>query len=97
MIDNFKEVTELIKAVLPISAYPTKKLCHSMKNNNNFRIKAKHLLTIKDVHYLGDEGGIGCEISYKESKESLIISLTHLRINIATQRVKTAGLICSSR
>ncbi len=83
MIDNHSEVTELIekmKEVLPIDAYPTKKLCHSMQNKNDIKMKVKNLLKIIDVLYLGDEGGIVCDISDKNSKETLIVSLTHLRI-----------------
>ena len=83
MIDDLKEVTELIdkiKAVLPISAYPTKKLCSSLKNNNGIKVKPKNLLEIADVINMGNEGGICCEISHKEAKELLIVSLTHLRI-----------------
>ena len=83
MIDDIKEVTELIermKTELPIPAYPTKSLCNSMKYDNNIKLKSKHLLKITDVLYMGDEGGIGCAISFNDSKELLVISLTHLRI-----------------
>jgi len=83
MIDDFKEVTKLMekmKAVLPISAYPAKRLCHSLKNNNNIKIKPQNLLEITNVFYMGNEGGICCEISSKKAKEVLIVSLTHLRI-----------------
>ena len=49
MIDDLKEVTELIekmKAVLPISAYPVKKLCYALKNNNGIKMKPKNLLLL---------------------------------------------------
>ena len=83
MIDDFKAVMELIermKAALPISAFPTKKLCHSLKNDNSIKLKPKQLLKIKDVMYMGNEGGISCAISIKNDKELLVVSLTHLRI-----------------
>ena len=83
MIDDFKKVTELIedmKTVLPIPAYPTKKICYSLKNDNGIKLKPKQLLKIKDVMYLGNEGGIGCAISIKNDEELLVVSLTHLRI-----------------
>ena len=86
MIDDLKEVTELIekmKAVLPISAYPVKKLCYALKNNNGIKMKPKNLLEITDVINMGSEGGICCAISHKEAKEVLIVSLTHLRIKKA--------------
>ncbi len=84
MIDNYIEVTKLIekmKDALPIDAYPTKRLCSSMKkNNSNIKMKTNDLFAIKSVVYLGDEGGIMCDISCEDSKEALIVSLTHLRI-----------------
>ena len=61
MTDNLKEVTELIKkmkSVLPISAYPTNKICHSLGNDKGIKLKPKHLLKITDVLYKGNEGGI---------------------------------------
>ena len=82
-MDDIKEASELIermKAVLPISAHPTKKICHSLKNENGIKLKPKHLLKIEDVMYMGNEGGIGCAISIKDDEELLVISLTHLRI-----------------
>ena len=40
------------------------------------------MLTIKSVIYLGDEGGIGCDLGQIQSKdEVLVCSLTHLSIN----------------
>lgn len=81
MIDDIKKVTELIermKSVLPIPAYPTKRVCFSLKNNH--KLKPKHLIKIADVMYMGNEGGIGCAISIENDEELMIVSLTHLRI-----------------
>jgi len=83
MADNLNKVNELIekmKAVLPISVYPTNKICHSLKNDNGVRLKPKQSLKIKDIMYMGNEGGICCAISIKNDEELLMISLTHLRI-----------------
>ena len=51
-----------------------------MIKNNNIQLKSTTLLEIKDVLYLGDEGGIGCTIQRHDSRELLIVSITHLRI-----------------
>jgi hypothetical protein len=83
MLDIIKEATDLVermKTGLPIFAYPTKSLRISMSNNKNIKLKSKSLLEIKDVLYMGDEGGIGCVISFNDSKELLVVSVTHLRI-----------------
>ena len=83
MIDDFKKVNALIekmKSVLPISAFPTNKICHSLKKDNGIMLKPKKTLKIKDVMYMGNEGGICCAISIKNNEELLMISLTHLRI-----------------
>jgi hypothetical protein len=37
-------------------------------------------ITISRVLYSGDEGGIMCTISPEESKEAVVISLTHFKI-----------------
>ncbi|MCG6867729.1 MAG: hypothetical protein LJE91_03085 [Gammaproteobacteria bacterium] len=83
MIDDYKKTMKLIKYIeknLPIFAYPAKNLVHSLRENNNQKIKAKEKLRIDRVLYLGDEGGIGCYIMIKNEKKALIVSLTHLRI-----------------
>ena len=84
MIDDYQKTMELIKDIeenLPIFAYQTKNLVHSLRDNNDEKIKAKEKLKIDRVLYLGDEGGIGCAIMIKNAKEALIVSLTHLRID----------------
>ena len=83
MIDDFTKMNALVekmKAVLPITAHPTNKICHSLKNDNGIMLKPKQSLKIKDVMYMGNEGGICCAISIKNDEELLMISLTHLRI-----------------
>ena len=35
---------------------------------------------IESVHYLGDEGGIACGLKKPDSKEAVVVSLTHLRV-----------------
>lgn len=79
-IDTFNLINE-IEGALPIHAYPTKKLIHRLREGS-VKIKSGHPMQIINVIYLGDSGGIGCEIKWKENQASpLIASLTHLRID----------------
>jgi len=95
MIDDLKEamgLVEKMKVQLPISVYPTTKLCNIMKNNSGIKLKLKNVLEITDVLYMNDEGGIGCTIAFNASDELLVVSLIHLRIKEMqplTKEIKT--------
>ena len=81
MIDNIKEVEALIikmKEELPIPAHPTKRLLKFMVNSE--KLKLASLLEIEEIFYMGDEGGIGCAISFDSAVKAVIVSITHLRI-----------------
>ena len=83
MIDDYQKTMKLIADIeekLPIYAYPTKNLVRSLREDNDKKVKPKERLRIDQVLYLGNEGGIGCAIMRTNSKEALIVSLTHLRI-----------------
>jgi hypothetical protein len=83
MIDNYAEAMALIekmKAHLPITVYAGTVLVQTLRRGGE-KITPKQELTIQDVLYLGDEGGIGCAIELPgEQKSVTIVSLTHLRI-----------------
>ncbi len=82
MIDNYAEAMALIekmKAQLPMPAYPTEAVVHSLRQGSP-NITTKQELQIQDVLYLGDEGGIACAIYLPEKKVVTVASLTHLRI-----------------
>jgi len=84
MIDDIKvaeELVEKMKEELPIFAYPTQSLRISLNDKNDVTLKPKSLLKIKDVLYMGSEGGIGCAIAFNDAREILIVSLSHLRID----------------
>jgi hypothetical protein len=100
MIDDIDKATDLVEMLtkeLPLFAYPTKNLRNSMLNSNNIKLKPKSLLEIKEVLYMGDEGGIGCVIPFKNATELLLISLTHLRIIEKQPLVKEIKEYQSSR
>jgi hypothetical protein len=82
MIDNYAEAMALIekmKAQLPMPAYPTEAIVHSLRQGSP-NTTTKQELQIQDVLYLGDEGGIACAIYLPEKKVVTITSLTHLMI-----------------
>jgi hypothetical protein len=84
LIDNRKQVDELLQAMkehLPIPALATDGLVHSMKRQLP-ELRRNRQLLIKSVLYMGDEGGIMCDITPDGSKEAVICSLTHIEIPV---------------
>jgi hypothetical protein len=82
MIDNYARAMELmrqIQAQLPIPAYPTDALVQTMKGRG-VTLDPKQGLSIKSVLYLGDEGGIMCDITPPEQRDPILCSLTHIRV-----------------
>jgi hypothetical protein len=84
MIDNYNEAMALLKkmkAHLPITASAGTVLVQTLRRGGT-KITPRQELEIKDVLYLGDEGGIACAIYLPgEQKTATIASLTHLRIS----------------
>lgn len=83
MIDNYTEALELmhqIEAQVPIPVYPTDALVQMMKGRG-VMLTPNQTLSIKRVLYLGDEGGIMCDITQPDARNALICSLTHVRIS----------------
>ena len=82
MIDNYAQAMELgrqIQMQLPIPAYPTKVLVQTM-TRRGVKLTTTQELSIKSVLYLGDEGGIMCDITPSGQRDPIICSLTHLEI-----------------
>ena len=84
MIDNPAKTIKLLtmmKESLPIPVITTKEVLHTM-SQNDINIPKGHNFEIKNVLYLGDEGGICCDLSLPDgAKNAFITSLTHLRIH----------------
>jgi hypothetical protein len=83
LIDNLPKamiLLEKMKLVLPIMARPTKDLVNVLKKQS-IQIDRDRDVQIKDVHYMGDEGGITCDIA-PPGKETtpVLCSLTYLSI-----------------
>ena len=81
MIDDYQMAMALVKdleACLPIDVTPAKQLIRHLKEQKK-KIKLREKLKIQKVMYMGDEGGICCEINITSAKgEVLVVSLTHL-------------------
>ena len=84
MIDNLEKTNLLIaemKASLPISVVITPELLKLVRNND-VESSVTPDCKIVAIHYLGDEGGIGCGLELSiGSKVHFIVSLTHIRIS----------------
>ena len=82
MIDDYAKTRKLIEkmeASLPIPARPTGSFIRAMKAQG-VKIKRDQELPIKRVFYMGDEGGISCDITPVGMKEPIICSITHIRV-----------------
>jgi hypothetical protein len=83
MIDDPTMVARLMdqmQAHLPIPSYPTKALVQTLRERGA-KVSADRVLFIKHVFYLGDEGGIMCDVTpTREAKVASVVSLTHLRL-----------------
>lgn len=83
MIDDSAQVIDLMgkmEAHLPIPASPTSGLVQQLRSKG-LKITPQRVLFIARVFYLGDEGGIMCDVTpTKDAREAYVVSLTHLRI-----------------
>jgi hypothetical protein len=86
MIDDYDEAMALLhkmEAQLPIPARPTSALARSMKDKG-IHMAHNEQLAIKRVFYMGDEGGLMCDVTpqgAEAKKEAVVCSLTHLRVD----------------
>jgi len=83
MIDNPKQVTTLmqkLKSHLPIPAKATDALIRNLRTNS-INLSANTGIEIKDVMYMGDEGGICCALRVIDQEEvAVVVSITNLRL-----------------
>jgi hypothetical protein len=82
MIDDYAKAMELIGKMeenLPIPARPTGAFIRAMKAQG-VKIARNQELPIKRVFYMGDEGGISCDVTPPAMKDPIICSITHVRI-----------------
>jgi hypothetical protein len=82
MIDHPAYVERLMQKMeeqLPIPARATSVLVRFLRERG-IKLPAPRRVEIESVHYLGDEGGIACGLKRPDSKEAVVVSLTHLRV-----------------
>ena len=85
MIDDYAQVQELMRkmeAQLPIPARPTSSFLRAMRDRG-ISMSLNQELTIKSLVYLGDEGGIMCDVTLPGSDTVTLTSLTHIRIKFS--------------
>jgi hypothetical protein len=109
MIDDYAQAMELVckvEAHLPIPARPTGAFIRAMRDRG-IKVARDQELQIKRVFYLGDEGGIVCDVTpSRDAREAVVVSLTHLRVRRehplaqeirAYQRARTMRIAQSDR
>ncbi len=74
-----RQLIKEIEAHLPLPAYATPELSHSLRQQGK-HMRADEELQVTSVLDSGEMGGILCGIESQDKKEALLISLTHLRI-----------------
>jgi hypothetical protein len=83
MIDDYDEAMDLMEkmqAQLPIPARPTSAFVRAMRQHG-VTIAHNQELSIKNVFYMGDPGGISCEVTPPGmEKMPIVTSITHIRI-----------------
>jgi hypothetical protein len=85
LIDNYDRAMELVRemeAQLPIWARPTAVMRRALKDQGR-KVSRDRKLLIDSVFYAGNEGGIMCGTKLsKDGKEVLVVSITHLQIDL---------------
>ena len=109
MIDDTAKAMALaanMEAHLPILVRPTGAFVRLMRQHG-IKIDRDRELSVRRVFYMGDEGGISCDVTPPKMETTPIIcSLTQLRVNSghplakeirAYQRERAGKLACSER
>ena len=82
MIDDYAKAMQLVRKMeqnLPIPARPTGAFIGAMKASG-VKIARNQEMSIKAVFYMGDEGGISCDVTPPGMKDPIICSITHIRV-----------------
>ena len=83
MIDDTAQASALVdkmNASAPIPARPTRQLVDTLRQKG-VSLGRDPKLEIKKVFYMGDEGGITCDITPPGCNDAILCSVTHLRIH----------------
>ena len=85
MLDDFETTQELLtalRACLPFEVRLTPALLSHLRSRAESATMAERQL-VREVSYLGDEGGIVCHLDGGGGREVVIASLTHLQVPAA--------------
>jgi hypothetical protein len=86
MIDDYAKVQELMRKMetqLPIPARPSSALIRLMRQQG-VKLARDQELPIKRLFYMGNEGGISCDVTPPGmEKTPIICSITHIEISPA--------------
>jgi hypothetical protein len=83
MIDDCAQASALVdkmNASVPIPARPTRQVVDTLRQKG-VSLGRDPKLEIKKVFYMGDEGGITCDITPPGRNDAILCSVTHLRIH----------------
>ena len=83
MIDDTAQASALVdkmNASVPIPARPTRQVVDTLRQKG-VSLGRDPKLEIKKVFYMGDEGGITCDITPPGRHDAILCSVTHLRIH----------------
>jgi len=82
MLDDLAKTQHLLEALrahLPFEVRLTPMLVRDLRSRSLAANPAdRHL--VRDIYYLGDEGGIVCHLDPGDGREVLVVSLTHLHV-----------------
>ncbi len=83
-----RELIQQVKADLPIIVFPEREILGKLKESyKDLNITLKSEFEIHSIDYLGDEGGIACEVrpknlSQEDAKCDFLVSITHFRVKV---------------
>ena len=84
--EQYEELTEKLKEVVPFTAFPIRELVQELRNKGQ-SITLKTELTVKDVFNSGDISGIVC-LTEQRGDEALACGLTHLMVSTRHPLIK---------
>ena len=100
MIDDVEKsvvLVERMRAALPLRAFMAKGLRRTLQQGS--KQDFPHECSVTEVRYLGDEGGIACDLDFgfSDTKQVHIVSLTHLTVDRGHPLAREIEAYCKHR
>ncbi len=88
---------ERMRSALPMSAFTTMELWRTLQKSSTQDFPQD--CSVTEVRYLGDEGGIACDLDFgfSDTKEVHIVSLTHLTVDRGHPLAREIEAYCKHR